>query len=666
MTPSQSMALTNKRSAEACYLRGRFFHDQQNWKKAILFYQQAIDLDPSFSEACNDLGAVFQRLGQFQEAVNWYHKALSIDPFFAEAWYNLGNIFKEMKDWDQTISCSRRAVELDPGLSPAYYNLGVAFYQKGLLEEAVGFWQKTIELKPDNFLVYSNLGTALGRMKRLKEAASFFQTALSIDPRQPMAWVNLGNIRKEQGEIEEAITYYRKALTIDPELPEGYINLGFLAVDQGHLDGAVLFFQKTVELDPYSAENFFNLGNVYKDKQEINKSIESFQEAIRLRPDYHQALNNLALLLHGQGRLEEAIAFFYQALEARADEAEIFNNLGNVYKDQKRMEQAVEAYRRAVNLNPTYPEGHWNLALALLMTRNFEQGWPEYEWRWKIKGVISRGDFERPLWDGRPLEGKRILLYAEQGFGDTVQFIRYVPSVLERGGRVVVECQPELVSLLQTMKGIEAVIPHGNPLPNFDVQCPLLSLPLIFRTDLSTIPSPIPYLRTDPEKVQKWRDRLASDQGNYKVGLVWAGKPDHSNDHNRSISFNELWPLFLIPGISFYGLQRGTAAMPAKESPPGPNWVNLSDELYDFSETGAAIQNLDLIISVDTAVAHLAGALGRPVWTLLPFAPDWRWLLDREDTPWYPTMKLFRQTTFRQWAGAIKKVAAQLIKVISG
>jgi tetratricopeptide (TPR) repeat protein len=660
MIETRPVHLQKKDAAEVYYHLGRSSQDREEWKEAICYYQKALALDPTLSAACNDLGTIFQNQGKTQEAIHWYQQALSINPSLAEAWYNLGNVHKDQKAWEEASLCSRRALALDPLLAEAHNNLGIALYHKDQIEEAIICWRKSIDLKADYVSAYVNLGTALGRLKCLDEAIQTFQKALALSPDQALLWLNLGNIRKEQGEIEEAVVCYRKAIKIDPTIAEAYMNLGSLAMEQGHLDGAILFYHKAIELNPRSAETCYNLGNVYKDKKEMETAIDFYLKAVHLRPDYQHAFNNLALILHGQGQFEESTRFFYQALEPNPDIPEVRNNLGNVFKDQKKMDQALEQYRKAVLLDPDYPEGHWNLALALLMSGCLEEGWPEYEWRWKIKGVKRRDDLGRPFWDGMDLEGKRILIYAEQGFGDTIQFFRYVPLVAGRGGRVVLECQPELVSLLAPMKGIEAIVQHGNPLPDFDVQCPMLSLPFIFQTNLSTIPAPIPYIYLEPESVRKWQNRLSLDKTQCKVGLVWAGKPDHSNDQNRSLFFDQLQPLIQVPGISFYSLQKGEAARQVQDLPRGLKWVDLSKELHDFKETGAALQNLDLMITVDTAVAHLAGALGRPVWTILPYAPDWRWLLDREDTPWYPTMRLFRQPAFKDWSGVIHEVATCL------
>jgi len=307
------------------------------------------------------------------------------------------------------------------------------------------------------------------------------------------------------------------------------------------------------------------------------------------------------------------------------------------------------------------PDGHWNLALALLVQGHFPEGWEEYEWRWKTKGLLSpRQLLPQPLWDGRPLAGRAILLHAEQGLGDTIQFIRYLPLVAQRGGRVIVECQPELQRLVQAMTPDIPVLARGQPLPDFAFQCPLLSLPKALGTTLATIPATVPYLHADAQNVQMWRDRLAGHGSALKVGLIWAGNPHHKNDRNRSVKLASLAPLAQVPGVQFYSLQKGAAAAQAKTPPPGMDLIDRTDDLQDFADTAAMIANLDLVIAVDTSVVHLAGALAKPVWTLLPYCPDWRWLLKRQDSPWYPTMRLFRQPEIGDWDSVIQQLAAAL------
>jgi ADP-heptose:LPS heptosyltransferase len=300
------------------------------------------------------------------------------------------------------------------------------------------------------------------------------------------------------------------------------------------------------------------------------------------------------------------------------------------------------------------------MSFRLLSCGDFINGWKEYEWRLKINARPSVKEFSQLLWDGSDISGKTILLYTEQGHGDAIQFIRYVPAVVQRGATIIVECQKELASLFQNVEGIKKVISIGEQLPAFDLHCPLLSLPLKFNTTLDTIPAEIPYIKVNPLSTRKWKDKLSDDSSKLKVGLVWAGSQSHKDDRNRSFALNTFAPLAQFDNIVFYSLQKEKGSEQAKKPPEGMKLIDHMEEINDFSDTAALIENLDLVISVDTAVAHLAGAMGKPVWTLLPFVPDWRWLLNREDSPWYPTMKLFRQPSHSDWKSVIHKVAEEL------
>jgi hypothetical protein len=323
------------------------------------------------------------------------------------------------------------------------------------------------------------------------------------------------------------------------------------------------------------------------------------------------------------------------------------------------MNEAIACFQKALQIDPHYPEAHCNMSFVYLLTGNFEEGWKEYEWRRRLKGSVQR-EFSQPLWDGSDIHGKTILLYAEQGFGDTIQFIRYIPFVAQKNAIVLVECQDELASVIQDIEGVNRVFVFGEQLPEFDVHCPLLSLPLVFDTTLETIPAEVPYIKADSILVQRWKNKLKHDNSKLKIGLSWAGRPTHKRDRQRSISFDTFSPLLQINEVTFYSLQKGEAAGQAKNPTKGMKLIDYTDEMRDFSDTAAFIENLDLIISVDTAVAHLAGALGKPVWTLLPFAPDWRWMLHREDSPWYPTMRLFRQPSPGDWGSVINNVLRNL------
>jgi hypothetical protein len=329
-------------------------------------------------------------------------------------------------------------------------------------------------------------------------------------------------------------------------------------------------------------------------------------------------------------------------------------NLGNALRLGRRLAEAASCYQQAIRCRPGYVKAHWNLAHTLLLAGELERGWDEFEWRWKKKDTPPRA-FPQPVWDGAPLDGRTILLHAEQGLGDAIQFIRYAELVKRSGGAVVLECPAKLAGLFESARGIDALAPAGTPLPAFDVHAPLLSLPRIFHTTLAGIPACVPYLAVQADYRSKWKNRLAGYQGR-RIGLVWKGNPQHAEDKFRSLAPETLSPLAGTPGATWFSLQFAERTA----SPPIPGLIDLGPETEDFRDAAAAVEQMDLVISADTSMAHLAGALARPVWVLLPFVPDWRWLLDRDDTPWYPTMRLFRQPQRGEWKPVVEAVREAL------
>ena len=437
--------------------------------------------------------------------------------------------------------------------------------------------------------------------------------------------IGLAVQRHRAGRTAEAEAICRGILQRLPDHPAALHLLGVLLGQTGRLDEAVQILRRVIHLQPGSAEAQYNLG----------------------------------FALKASGLAEEAIAAFGRAMELNPSHAEAHNQLGLALCGKRCFEEARASYRRAIELKADFVPAHWNYALLLLLLGEFEEGWKEFEWRLKMPRKKLERVFPQPRWTGQDPRGKTILLFAEGGFGDAMQFIRYAPMVAGRGATVLLECQPELVPLLNRVEGISAVFSRGERLAAFDWQTPLQSLPLVFGTTIKTIPADVPYLSAPPQRIEQCAKRLAGDSS-FKVGLAWAGS---AGGDARSRSLATFAPLAAIPGVTFYGLQKGPEAN--QPVPPGLRLIQLGDELADFADTAALVSNLDLVISVDTSVAHLAGGLGRPVWTLIPHDPDFRWLLDRTDSPWYPTMRLFRQPAGGQWGLAVESIAAALAKHVS-
>jgi FkbM family methyltransferase len=503
-------------------------------------------------------------------------------------------------------------------------------------------------------------GIAVGAQGRLDEAEALFQQALQWQPDCADAHFYLGITREQRGRLEEAAASYLQALDIAPQRLDVLNNLGNIGNLQkmrGNVDAAMACYQAIVRLKPDFVEALYNLGVVLAERERLDEAEARYRQALHHDPHMAQASTNLGIVLARQGRFDEAVSQHQQAIRSNPDYAEAHNNLGSALAGQERVDEAIASYEQALRLKPHDPGMHFNLAHQLLLRGEFERGWREYEWR------CQRGGFEPySRWDGAPLEGRTILLHAEQGLGDTIHFLRYVPLVKQRGGIVVVECQPALLSLAATCRGIDQLVPGGAPLPVFDVHLPLTSLAGIFATCLSNIPAPIPYLSPDPARVQSWRERLA-EESRFKIGIVWKGNREHKRDRDRSVPLAEFAPLARLPGVALFSLQVGegcdqlaTANLPLTD-------LGCCFDPLSLADLAAVLVNIDLLVSVDTAPAHLAGALGVPVWMALPLAPDWRWLLGREDTPWYPTMRLFRQRHYGEWSGVFERIAREVQRV---
>jgi tetratricopeptide (TPR) repeat protein len=491
-------------------------------------------------------------------------------------------------------------------------------------------------------------------MSRFNRARS--GQALALDPSDTATSArlcfDLGNVLHIMGRHDDAATCYEKAINLQPTHAEAWYNLGVARSIQARLSDAIACYQEALRLRPNYTDAHNNLGTLLQALGRDAEAVEHYRKA-----DSVEARYNLGLWLQQRDRPEDAELEYRRVLERNPGHAEACNNLGNVALALGRAEDALCSYLRALELNANHAEAHWNLALTQLLLGQFEDGWRGYEWRF-LQTTAEQRQFPEPLWDGSPLDGRRILLHAEQGLGDVLQFIRYAPLVHDRGGRVTLECHPPLIRLLASVRGVDRLVELGKALPEYDCHAPLLSLPRIFGTRLETIPSETSYLKPDPERVRHWRAALER-WPRPRVALTWSGNPDHKENSKRSLPAEALVQL-AIPGVCFFALQKGPPEI--LEAPPALHLHWIEDESTDLSDTAAILEHLDLVISVDTSIAHLAGALGRPVWTLLPFAADWRWLRGREDCPWYPTMRLFRQERRGDWGSVLVRVREELQK----
>ncbi len=606
----------------------------------------------------------YQASGNVDEAERLYLRILREHPAIAEAPCFLGILKIQTGDYESAEVFLQQAVNLKPDYALAHYNLGFLFQLQSRFNEAVACYKQTSRLQPDFALTYNNTGIIYQKLGKLNEAQEYFKHAVRLQHDYFEAHFNLGNVFQQQNAFDEALSCYDKTLAINPDYIEAYFQKGFVLMELGRYEEAYSCFSKVLTARSDDTDVLNNLGFVLMELGRYEESEEHLKRAILIKPDFAGTYNNLGLTLQAQGRLREAAAAFEKALSLKPSYADAYSNLGTVLKAQGLLEHALLQYEKAISLVPDFADAHFNKSIILLLTGRFNEGWTEYEWRLSMRGRHPRF-FAQPRWDGTPLGEKTILVYDEQGYGDTFQFIRYLPLVKAKGGYIIFECHKEYYhNLLCGQKCIDKIIEWSQkPSVQFDVHIPLASLPKIFGTELSTIPADVPYISITPELVGKWKVRMNSDSY-FKIGIVWAGSTGHKEDCARSCSLADFTYLTTVKKISLYSLQKGSRAEQSLNPPEGMNIVDLHNELNDFTDTAAVIENLDLIISVDTAVAHLAGALAKPVWTLLPYVPDWRWLLEREDSPWYPTMRLFRQPEPGNWKAVMERVAGELSKLV--
>jgi len=570
--------------------------------------------------------------------------------------------------WQAADQLCRQVLEAEPHHAEAHYYLGMIAYRSGRPDVAVEHLGQAVLLQPGTAAIHCHLGLAYRALGRLDDAVACYQQALALQPNFAEAHNNLGLACRQLGRQREATACFEQAVRCQPDFAGTHNNLGVAYQDEGRLDEAADCFRHAVRLLPQFAEAYVNLGGVLQKQGKLDEAVASFQQAVFGRPDYALAHSDLGVALYRLGRMKEALSSFQHALRFNPSFPDAHTNLGGVLLAQGKPEEALACFQQALWHRPDFAEAHRARAYVWLQAGDFERGWPEYEWRCRCPGfAMPPLTCPRPAWDGSPLEGRTILLRAEQGLGDTLQFIRYVPLVAQRGGRVIVEAHARLVPLLRTCSGVDQVIAREEDPPPFDVHALLLSLPGLLGTTLAAVPADVPYLAVDPALVARWRQELDVVPG-FKVGIVWQGNPMLQLDRLRSVPLTAFAPLAGVEGVNLVSLQVGpgceqVAALggrfPVADLASGFDPAGIGD-------AAAVVQNLDLVITVDTSVAHLAGALSVPVWLALPFAADWRWLVGREDSPWYPTMRLFRQARPGAWGEVFERLAREMRNLLAG
>lgn len=637
------------------------YHKLGFLKQAKELYQKILKIDPENAKTLHSLGLLAYQGGVLDVAVDLISKAIKIDPNNSIFYNNLGNVYRDNDMFKEAILCYEYALQLEPSLSAVYINMGNLYKDKKMRDEAVKCYGKALCLNPNLADAHYNMGNIYKDLGQIDEAISSYKMALTKDPNLADAYYNMGNAYRDSYRFDEAISSYKAALDINPNMTFAHHNLGDAYKNQGMLNEAIRCYQNAIEINSDYAEGYNSIGNALKDEGKLEEAIIYYNKALQIKPDYAYAYYNLANIFQNQGKFEKAISYYCIALHLKPSSIEVYNNIGNAYLDQGCFDRALFYYQEGLKKKPSYAEIIFNQATTHLLKGNLIKGWEGYEWRFRrsAKHTVYIHSYDKPRWDGSFFRGKRLFVHAEQGLGDALQFVRYLPMVKARGGTVIFESPKQLFGLMQNFPGIDELTIMSYEKKSdkeFDFYIPLMSLPWIFKTTIDTIPAKIPYFSSDPIKCKYWRRRLAGD--GFKVGLVWSGQ--YRPPYDRFILLEKFAPICKIKGVRLYGLQKGDAAGQIDRLPEDMQIINLGDELVDFTDTAALIENLDLIISIDTSVVHLAGAMAKPTWVLLRFIPDFRWLMHREDSPWYPTVRLFRQSVRGDWDSVILKVAREL------
>jgi tetratricopeptide (TPR) repeat protein len=557
----------------------------------------------------------------------------------------------------------RRVLQIEPGHADSLHLLGALWHQAGRHDLAANLIKRAIIVDPGAPEFHSNLGLALTASRRLPEALRAGRRAVRLRPDYVDALNNLGLVLQEQGNLAEAMQCYAVALSRRPDLAQAHYNAATCLYLQHDIASAIRSYQAALVCTPDHADAHSNLGAALQEGDAMDAAAIAYDRALALCPDHGDAHANVGKMMQARGMADAARTSYRRALAAQPANAEAHNSLGTLLKDLGQLDLAERAYRRALACQPDYAEAHNNLGVLDLLLGRFASGWSGYDWRWNTRSIGRHNrEFAMPQWAGEPLRGRGILLHSEQGIGDTIQFCRYAPLLAARGAKVMLEVHRHVARLLQGLAGVERIVVKGETLPAADYHCPLMSLPRLFGTELHSVPAEVPYLAAEPERVEYWRSRLP--QAERRIGVVWQGNPAYGGDRDRSVALRHFAALAEVPGVALVSLQKQHGLEQLADLPPGMRVATLGvdfDEGADaFIDSAAVMMSLDLVIAIDSAAIHLAGALARPAWLPLAANPHWVWMLGRDDSPWYPSLRLFRQARPGEWPDVFRRMADRL------
>ena len=659
----------NASAADAIYSEGLSHHQAGRVDQARQRYERALAANPRHFDALHMLGVCCIQTGQLETAVKLVSQATLLRRDVPGAYGNLANALNSLRRYGEALEASDRAIALDPSFAEAHGNRGQALHQLGRLEDALASYARVVALKP-TAKAHFNQATLLRELDRLAPALASYDRAIALQPGYVEALRSRGIVLCDLGRLEDGLESFDRALATRPDYAEAWCSRGIVLRKLGRASDALASQDQAISLRPTYVEALSNRVSALRELGRPQEALTTADQAIVIDPAYAQAHNVRGVALYDLRRLDEALESYERAIALEPGHAKAHNNKALALYELRRFDEALASYDRAVALRPDYADAHYNQALCRLMLGDHQAGWAQYEWRWRTEELRSASRHAAaPLWLGREtLAGRSVLLWAEQGLGDTLQFCRYVADVAALGARVILEVEPDMHRLAARLDGVAEMAPRGQPAPAHDFQTPLMSLPLALG-GLSG-GGQIGYLRPYPEDVAAWAGRLAASDG-VRIGLCWAGglRLDqfnaHSVDRRRSLPLEAFAPLGAVAGLEVYSLQKGEPAAQLAELRTrgwaGPGITDLTAELKDLADTAALVANLDLVITCDTAMAHLAGGLGKPVWILNRFDGCWRWHDRRTETAWYPSARLFNQPAPGDWASVVEQVVSELM-----
>lgn len=648
-------------------------HTAGQLPEAESIYRQILQTDPNQPDALHLLGVIAHQMADNNTAVGLIAKSLAINPLNVDAHNNLGNALKELGRLDEAVACYQKAIKIIPDFAEAHNNLGNALKELGKLDEAVICCHKALTINPDYAEAHNTLGMVLQELGKLKEGITCYQKAITIKPDFAKAHYNLGTALNEHGRLDEAVASYHKALTINPGHAQAHSNLGNVYNKLGSLNEAVYCYNKALDINPDYTEAHINLGVALKELERLDEALDCYHKALDIDPDYAEAHNNLGTAFLYLGKLDEAVTSYHKALAIKPDYAEALSNLGNALKELGKLDEALESYRMALAINPDHADTHNSLGLLQLLRGDFQSGWKNIRWRWKLEKLAGQQPtLDCPSWEGKPIVGKRLLVWGDQGIGDQVIYAGMIPDIIKLGAEITLKCEPRLVSLFSRSfpeisilaQDIEEIELAESK--KFDIHACLGDIGYWLRSNLSLFPKPISYLVPDSKMKHIIRERYLDKGNDFLVGISWHSKsPSY---RQKSMTLIEFLPVLKIPGVTFVNLQYGDTLKEREAFAAKTNIQILNDDtvdqMLDIDLFAAQVAAMDMVVTISNTTAHFAGAIGIPTFLLLETSPIWYWMLDRDDSIWYPSMRLFRQTKRGVWNTVTKDVAKELKNLI--